>query len=127
MSSLNSISDLNLDQHFKPIIKSTDLTFNFKKSGSLKILYLNSRSLKNKTFEIEQIISSRKNPVHIIAISETWLDIDSSQYVNITNFTPIHSCRPTERGGGVAFYIRSNLKFDEIDSLTVMIEIVYYT
>lgn len=118
MSSLNSISDLDLDQHFKPSIQSTDLAFNFKKSGSLKILYLNSRSLANKTFEIEQIISSKKAPVHLIAITETWLNEDNCKYVNISNFTPIHSCRPTERGGGVAFYIRSNLQFDEIDSFS---------
>lgn len=97
-SSLNSIDNLNINHLFKPSVKSVFLDgVSFKNSGSLKILYLNSRSLCNKTFEIEQILKSVKSPIHIIAVTETWLNCNNTQYVNITNFTPIHACRPLER------------------------------
>lgn len=49
-----------------------------------KILYLNARSLKNKTDEIEIIINEEK--IDAIVITETWVKKNEQKYYNFKNF-----------------------------------------
>lgn len=80
----------------------------------LKIAHINVRSL-NTGFDV------LRNHMHnmdydIMCLSETWLNSTlSSALYYITDYVLIRCDRPT-RGGGVAMYIKSSLKFDIINS-----------
>lgn len=85
---------------------------------NLQIAHLNVRSLQPKLAEFKLLIFKEKYDV--IALSETWLKPNTpDSHIKINGYKIVRVDRPT-RGGGVAFYIRDNIKFD---TLVVSIEI----
>lgn len=115
---MNSIPELDLDFNFHPRIHVTTATsLQFITDTSLKILYVNARSLNTRHVEeIEQIIHQSKATIHVIAVTETWVS-GANKFINITNYTPTFCSRPNKRGGGVALFVLDHLSdFEVVDS-----------
>ncbi len=74
------------------------------KCNSIKLAFLNTRSLTNKSFVINDLITT--NNLDLMFLIETWLEDNCSATVlNETappNFNFISVCRTFRRGGGVA-------------------------
>ncbi len=74
------------------------------KCNSIKIEFLNIRSLKNNSFLINDLITT--NNLDFMFLNETWLeDTCSATVLNETappNFNFISVCRTVRRGGGLA-------------------------
>lgn len=86
----------------------------FGKKNNFKIAHINVRSL-NTEFEAFSLYI-HDHDFDIVAITETWLNIDNdSTLYSIPDYNFIRKDRET-RGGGVAFYIKKNIKFSEIHS-----------
>ena len=73
------------------------------------ITHLNIRSLRNKSDELNSIISMLHFP-NVIYISETWLEINE-HIENLNNYFFISAPRINRNGGGVGAYIRNDLRF----------------
>jgi hypothetical protein len=80
------------------------------KSSYANILYLNARSLRNSLHDIQTFIETQKFTIHIVAIVETWLNIDDVPYFNIFNYHAFHSVRKNKGGGGCAIFVHN--RFD---------------
>lgn len=88
----------------------------FKNINSLKILYLNARSLKNKIEDITYILDTFNSVIHLVIIAETWiLDLEDKNNIQIKNYDRVLSCRKTRRGGGCAIFVHKNIKFSTQD------------
>lgn len=114
---MNSMQEIDLTIPFEPTLNdSTIHNLQFSSDQSFKLLYLNARSLNNpnKIDEIEHIVHSTKTTIHVIAITEIWLNDESAKFINIKNYTPIFCCRPTNRAGGVAIFVINQLTNFEI-------------
>lgn len=80
--------------------------------ASLKIFHVNIRSLLPKINQLRDHIYD--SCYDIVCITETWLNVDlSDDLLLIRNFTLYRQDRGG-RGGGVAIYIRNNVKLIEI-------------
>lgn len=90
----------------------------FTEKHSLKIIYLNARSLNNKQEEIDYIITALKHNIHIIAITETWIDEDNALLFTFYGYHTIFSCRPKKSGGGSAIFIKNTIPFEIIDNFS---------
>ena len=89
---------------------------------------VNLRSLVNTAnfTKLEAIIFSLLRKPNIIAITETWATpLNSGQYNNLDNYVVVQNPRQNSKDGGVAFYIKNNLQFTEIDKLSFMNEKVF--
>lgn len=114
MASTNEIEYENLP--FQPASHSYDSISDvaFYKQSSIKLLYLNARSLINKTSDLKFILDEIKNYICVIAISETWLNDNDTKYFNFSGYNAEFACRPNKRGGGAGFLILENLKYEII-------------
>lgn len=84
---------------------------NFYDNRSLKILYLNARSLRNKRHPLEYILRELNYMVDLIIITETWFKNDEPEF-KIPNFMGYFANRPNKTGGGVAIFINKRVKYD---------------
>ncbi len=79
-----------------------------RSTNPLNICSFNARSLRNKIAEISYFTST--NDIHVLAVSETWLDPSiSDTSININGFqTPFRKDR-NKFGGGVCVYISNKI------------------
>ena len=91
------------------------------KLRGLKFIHQNIRSLRNKLNEL-RVFLTQSPRVHIIALTETWLDSNiSDAEVSLPGFTLFRRDRLARKGGGVAVFVsesinavrRSDLEIDE--------------
>lgn len=82
--------------------------------NEIGMLYINSRSIKNKMDTLEVIINEMQ--IKILIVTETWLSEEEQQYFNFKNYNSIFSSR-TKRGGGVGIFIHADLEFDVLEKL----------
>ena len=82
---------------------------NISMNRGLKCIYQNIRSLSGKVDELRVVINDSKSGIHIIAITETWLDkkIEDAE-VDIPGYKIYRKDRDAD-GGGVAVYVRNDL------------------
>lgn len=80
--------NINLDLPFCPEINSLKHAneLKFKNKDSLKILYLNARSIKNKVEDLNNILKEIKSLIHVVAISESWLSAYEVSLLNVTDY-----------------------------------------
>lgn len=94
----------------------------FYMNNGLRVVYLNIRSLWNKTEHLEALLreeyySNADETVHII--TETWLCDFEIGNVNIPIYQGIFRCRNNGRGGeGVAIYLKDHPKYTQIKETT---------
>lgn len=82
-------------------------------NSNLNFCHFNAQSLTNKFHEVKNFINS--NNYKIITISETWLNAShNDEMFSITGYHLLRSDR-VGRGGGVAVYISTDIKFEIID------------
>ena len=72
------------------------------------ILYINSRSLRNSLYDIQDFINTQKFIIHIVAIVETWLNVDDIPFFNLINYQSFHSVRKNKGGGGCALFVHNS-------------------
>ena len=79
--------------------------------GSLKVLFFNARSIRNKFLEFVALLTLERP--EIVAVTESWIrtsdrDFDG-EYV-VSGYQMCHRDRSERAGGGVLLYIRDSLK-----------------
>ena len=86
---------------------------NVDKSGEF-LFYMNIRSLRLHFDELKCVLCSMEKKPAIICLCETWLtQNDNIALYNIPEYYPIVSkCRKSQRGGGVAIYVKKGIKFE---------------
>ncbi len=89
--------------NLRPVMHQSKIAVETK-CNCIKLAFLNIRSLKNKSFVINDLITT--NNLDFMFLNETWLeDSCSATVLNETappNFNFISVCRTVRRGGGVA-------------------------
>lgn len=94
---------------FYPTIKHlTNLTQIQLASNSFRILYFNARSLKNKMLDLEFILKKLKKEIHVVVITETWMNEDDVRLFKLKNYNGFFSCR-SSRGGGSAILVHETI------------------
>ena len=107
----------------------------FSKS-KLKVYYVNTRSLRNKFSDLEEIAISEN--YDIIGITESWLNTDVRDYLaeyKIPGYTMFDKCRVTKNGGGILLYIKTSLNpvllskplITNVDALFILLKNKYGT
>jgi hypothetical protein len=87
--------------------------------SSLKILYLNARSIASKVPELAVLV--KRKDYDLISITETWLSSANSDVsIAIPNYSIIRADRDgNQRGGGVAVYVKNTLDVKRRQDLMV--------
>ncbi len=89
--------------NLRPVMHQSKIAVETK-CNSIKLAFLNTRSLKNKSFVINDLITT--NNLDFMFLIETWLEDNCSATVLTEtappNFNCISVCRTVRRGGGVA-------------------------
>ena len=88
----------------------------------LSILHLNARSLVKNIDSIKQMLTNIKFEFDVIAISESWLDENNKNDVNLDGYEVIHQLRNNKKGGGVCLYIRNVFRFNIIKQMCCSID-----
>ena len=78
-------------------------------------LYLNARSLRNSLQDLQNFVDAQRFLVHVIVVTETWLNAADVPYFNLAGYTSFHSTRKNKTGGGVAIFIHNS--FDNANLL----------
>lgn len=88
----------------------------FKKTNTMKIMYLNCRSINNKIEELEVIIKNiclkNNTIIHLIILSETWISRGNATYFNFNNYNCELSCRTTNFGGSAILIHQSITSYE---------------
>ena len=95
---------------------------------SFKILYINFRSLNEKTEELILNTLQKQNIlIDIITLTEHWMDKLKTSKYTLNGFNTIFSSRPLKKGGGSAIFINNKLKYniitqysDDLNSITTI-------
>ena len=84
-------------------------------AGVIKVDFFNAQSLRNKMDELSEYC--HKHKPDIIGTSETWLDASHKEGEVALNNYEVHIKNRSDEPnrGGVAFYIRNDLKYELID------------
>lgn len=106
MNEINSVSNLN--------IIHTITTNNIYNKNDLKILYFNIRSIRNKLYDLEQIINDFQIAPDIIVLTEIWIKKEENIHFNLQNYKPFFANRKTSQAGGVAIFVHNNISTSEI-------------
>lgn len=79
----------------------------------MKCFYANARSIvkPGKFDELRCIIASLQVTIHIIILSETWIQSeDQAKMLQIPSYTHYYNYRQNKRGGGVSIFVHNNLE-----------------
>lgn len=83
--------------------------------NSLRVLYINARSIRNKIDEIEETLKRIPDTVHVLVVTETWLGDGEGSLFNINGYQGTFASRTTGRGGGVAIYTHNTFNCEVIE------------
>lgn len=83
----------------------------FDNENTLKVLYVNIRSLKYKIDELTYLLDSLKLTIHLLIFTETWITEDEVDLVNIKHYNKVFACRKNRRGGGVGLFIHNSIEY----------------
>src|SRR6218665_3735655 len=70
----------------------------------LSIMHIDCRSILSKPSDIERILRFLSIDIHVLAVSETFLDYTTARSIHIPGYNCEFQCRTTSRGGGVGFF-----------------------
>lgn len=90
--------------------------------GKLSLIHLNSRSMYKHFDSIKDYLLSFTHPFSVIAISETWFDIERGIHFNLDGYELIYNNRISKNSGGVALYIHKSLKFNIVPNMSTVID-----
>lgn len=84
---------------------------------------INIQSLQSKHSALASFLSEHDN-IHILALQETW-NLKHPDTLSIPQYTLIHKHRPHGNGGGIGFYIKSNIHYNILHQHTHMISKIF--
>lgn len=106
---------------FQPTLQYTDDIYKvkFSQQNSIKILYLNARSIGNKIEDLQHILENTSNnnnntTIHLIAVTEHWINSYDAHNFVFENYHTIVSARDQKKGGGSAIFVAKNQMKHEI-------------
>lgn len=111
MSTINFDEEIRIKYLKGPVGNDTR---NYQKN--LNIIYLNIQSLRNKLYEVESLIASFDCDIHIVVLTEIWLNKDENKFYNLPGYTGFFSNREYSYGGVAIFVsdcISASLVFEE--------------
>ena len=105
----------------------TDSQFkkNVTRKNGISIIHFNCRSLKSNFDKLCDYLNSFDKSFDVIALSETWLDINNYSEYDIPGYEAFHTVRNAKRGGGVAIYVRHNFKAVVIKEMSTCTEEIF--
>ena len=81
---------------------------------NFSLIHINCRSLFYKLSDIQLLVAQTNATV--VAVSETWLNCDLVPSVVVPGYSFVSRCREGSRGGGVGFFIKDNVAYEEIEA-----------
>lgn len=82
----------------------------FREDGLINFCHLNVASVKPKIDELRNVFYATN--AHVISFSETWLkSYNTSKSVEIDGYNLVRCDRRMRKSGGVAIYLKENVKF----------------
>ena len=97
------------------------LRHSISKKDGLSIIHFNCRSLNANFTKIEDCLHDIGKTFDVIAISESWLD-NNSTIPELQGYECCHQPRKNKKGGGVALYIHNHLNFKILNKMTTAID-----
>lgn len=89
---------------------------NWTKNDQFNMLYLNINSIRNKLYDLEDIVSKNKSKItHLIAFTETRISDNETEFFNIPNYNSYYSNR-SDGHGGAALFVHNSLDSNLIAS-----------
>lgn len=76
--------------------------------GDINLMHWNINHMTNKFDEVELQVASYPGLLHIIAISETWLNKYNYSTYQLPGYMAIHNVRSSD-GGGISLFIHESL------------------
>lgn len=80
-------------------------------STKFSCLHLNTRSLLHNFDQFKTLIDNLTHHFKVIGISETWLDENSYESVNVPGYNFISNYRTSKKGGGTGIYLQESLEY----------------
>ena len=120
---INFYNRLQVDSHYY-----TDEQFNRKlscrKQGSeyFSLIHYNCRSIVKNFNMLKDHVTTLEVMFDVIALSETWLNDNSSDTVNLDGYDFVSCPRSSKRGGGVGLYIKNSLQHKYLPLLSKSID-----
>ena len=93
-----------------------------KSVGKLSIIHFNSRSMYRNFNSIKEYLQQFTQPFSIIAITETWFNIDKGIDFCLDDYELSYINRERKTGGGVALYIHKSIKCMVLTDMTCAID-----
>ena len=88
--------------------------------GSLYMLNLNILSLPCNQDSLVDMLDTYVERLHIICLTETWLNQRTADIYNINGFKAINNFRKKKRGGGVSILVKNNIVYQPLKKLLKM-------
>ena len=114
----NFFNSINIDCKY---YMDTELSHQIKHQNGFSIIHFNCRSMNANFSKLENCLHSIGHKFDVIAISETWLDKNSSSHT-LEGYEFRHQNRSNKNGGGVALYISKCLNFEVVKAATTSID-----
>ena len=86
----------------------------------LSLMHLNIRSIPKSIDKLSNYLTLLDLQFSIIALSETWLNNETSEIYELPEYRCIHLTRPSKRGGGVSMYIHRSYDYVERPDINIM-------
>ena len=100
-------------------LTSDELQIKSKQFKGFSIMHFNCRSMRTNFEAIKSLIQNVNMEIHVIAITESWLDSnDVDAEYDIDNFTILRQDRLNKKGGGVLLYVNKTLDHELVSEMT---------
>src|SRR6218665_2683283 len=97
---INMYNEALLDAQY---VSPSALARKFVQHGNLTgLMHINGRSILSKMQEFQLLVA--KIPVSFVAISETWVNKNTEDQLQLTGYTAVYNSREDRIGGGVRGY-----------------------
>jgi len=90
--------------------------------GSMSIIHFNSRSLNSNLAGIKHCLNELERKFTVIAISETWLDDEQIDAIEIEGYEMFSVHRTQSKGGGAALFIDKMYKCKVVSNKSFVME-----
>src|SRR6218665_1078096 len=108
---INIYNDALLDAQY---VSPSALARKFVQRGNLPgLMHINGRSILSKKQEFQLLVA--KIPVSFVAISETWVNKNTEDQLQLTGYTAVYNSREDRIGGVVAILVKENIKYWPLD------------
>lgn len=82
-------------------------------NADFRILYLNMRSIRNKWYDLEVLVSYIQCSIDVVVLSEIWITEEENKFFNLKEFNSYFSNR-SGGYGGTAIFVRLNINVAKI-------------